>query len=185
MKTKFNADRIVSVSAILVSTATLLMIFYQTNLMRIEQRASVMPSLRIGISIDQDTLDVVQERIFISNDGLGPAFIENIVIIDSTGRHETDLYGYFEAVNSNKSSSGIYRFYAGLIIPKNDTKIIYKKYTDQGSNVILYKYFEYPLDLQINTQENTNKAVIEIHYKSVYDEHWKVRSDSPIPIKLD
>jgi len=44
-KIQWNADRVVSISAIIVSMATLIIILYQTSLMRQEQRASVMPSL--------------------------------------------------------------------------------------------------------------------------------------------
>ena len=102
---KANADRIVSISAIVVSLATLIMILYQTNLMRQEQRASVMPSLMIGYG-KSDTLNVVQERIWLKNNGLGPAFIEKMVVIDSTGTHTMDLFDYFKDINYNKNIDG-------------------------------------------------------------------------------
>jgi hypothetical protein len=184
MGKKYNADRIVSVSAIVVSLATLLMILYQTILTREEQHVSVMPSLRIGYGFS-DTLDVINERIWLKNDGLGPAFIEKIIIIDSTGSYEEDFFSYFKRINRNRNSIRITRLPNGTIIPKNDGTILYSKYSDSSSTVILSNYFEMPYEILRMPTSNPNKAVVEIYYKSVYGDRWKIRSDSPIPIELD
>lgn len=185
MKRKLNADRIVSVSAIIVSLATLLMILYQTILTREEQHVSVMPSLRIGYGFS-DTLGVVNERIWLQNDGLGPAFIEKVIIIDSLGKHEGDVFDYFEKVNGNRRSKRVTRLPKGFIIPKNDGLTVYSKYTDiDSSKVVLSNYFEMPYEISRMPTDKQNKAIIEVYYKSVYDDKWKVRSDSPTPIELD
>ena len=172
----------VSVSAIVVSVATVIMIFYQTNLMRQEQNSSVMPSLRIGYGVEGS--NSVKEKIYVQNDGLGPAFIEDIMIIDSTGQHKVDLHDYFKKINSIKGVIGIRHFYAGLIIPKKEGMTLYLKCNDSTTQVILSNYFEFPYTIDGMPTGNLNKAIIEIYYKSVYDDKWKIRSDSPIPIKL-
>mgnify|MGYP006446753331 CR=1 FL=1 len=102
---KINADRVVSISAIVVSVATVIMIFYQTNLMRQQQKSWVMPSLRIGYG--KEGSNPVKERIYVQNGGLGPAFIEDIMIIDSTGQHKVDLHDYFKKINSNQDAIGV------------------------------------------------------------------------------
>ncbi|MDZ7897109.1 MAG: hypothetical protein U5N85_03645 [Arcicella sp.] len=44
----WNADKIVSLSAILISLATMTIYLYQTHLIGKQQNASVMPYLRMG-----------------------------------------------------------------------------------------------------------------------------------------
>lgn len=85
--------------------------------MRQEQKSSVMPSLMIGYGSSNDTLNnILNERIWIENRGLGPAFIQKILVKDSLGKHEGDLYNYFEVINSNKNAVGIRRIFPGLIL---------------------------------------------------------------------
>ncbi len=183
---KLNADRIVSISAIIVSLATVFMILYQTNLMRQEQKSSVMPSLMIGYGANSDTLNkVVNERIWIENRGLGPAFIHKILISDSLGEHQVDLHEYFENINSNKNEVGVRRIFPGLIIPKNDGMTLYQKYSDSTSNVILGKYFKYPY--KTGNLPNTESPVAEIiiYYTNVYGDQWKIESHRSVPIKVN
>ena len=49
MKWKWDTDRIVSLSAMVVGVGSLVIILYQTKLMREQQRASVMPYLMMAI----------------------------------------------------------------------------------------------------------------------------------------
>lgn len=188
---KISADRIVSISAIVVSVGTLIMILYQTSLMRqeqqlirVEQKASVMPSLAIGYGFGQEN-DIISERIWLTNRGLGPAFIEEIVIIDGDNSYETDLYGYFERLNSNKEAQSIERLYSGRIIPSNDGMTIYEKQTDSTSQILLSSHFKYPYQVKNMPTDNPEKAIIEITYKSVYNDRWKIRSDRSSPIELE
>jgi len=189
---KWNADRIVSVSAIVVSVATLMMIFYQTNLMREEQRASVMPSVRIGYSMndtlivnDNDSMELENEKIWLENNGLGPAFIDKISIRDSTGTYDTDLFGYFKKVNSNKNINVIKRVYPGTIIPKNEKLLIYDVNSNLDSSFVLFTYFEFPFTYREKNDDDLKKPIIEVYYKSVYDDHWKISSDKTIPKKIE
>ena len=180
---KINADRVVSVSAIVVSVATVIMIFYQTNLMRQEQKSSVMPSLSIGYG--KQGSNPIKERIYVQNYGLGPAFIEDIMIIDSTGKYNVDLHDYFKKINSNEGVIGIRHFFEGLIIPKNEGMTLYLKRSDSTSQVILSNYFDFAYTVDGMPSDNPNKAIIEIYYKSVYDDHWMISSDKSIPKKIE
>lgn len=183
---KLNADRIVSISAIIVSLATVFLIVYQTNLMRQEQKSSVMPSLMIGYSSSNDTLNnILNEKIWIQNKGLGPAFIQKILVKDSLGKHEVDLYKYFEEINSNKNAVGIRRFFPGLIIPKNEGMTLYQKYSDSTSKVILGNYFKYPYETINLSKTENHTAVIIIYYTNVYGDEWKIESQSSVPTEVN
>jgi hypothetical protein len=182
---KLNADRIVSVSAIIVSLATVFLIIYQTNLMRQEQKSSVMPSLMIGYGSSNDTLNnILNERIWIENRGLGPAFIQKILVKDSLGKHEGDLYNYFEVINSNKNAVGIRRVFPGLIIPKNEGMTLYQKYSDSASKVTLGNYFQYPYEPSNLSKIENHSAVIIIYYTNIYDDEWKIESHSSVPTEV-
>jgi len=181
---KWNADRIVSISAIIVSVATLVMILYQTNLMRQEQRASVMPSLIIGYGFEGKD-KFINERIWIENRGLGPAFIEKILVKKDENIHNGDLHSYFENINGNEGEKGIRRIYTNYVIPENDGLTLYNKISDSSSTVFLSRYFEYPYLVENVPTENPNKAIIEIYYKNVYGDRWKISSDQSVPEKLD
>ena len=183
---KINADRVVSVSAIVVSVATVIMIFYQTNLMRQEQKSSVMPSLKIGYSTERDSLGKRNEKIWFINRGLGPAFIEKISIVDSSGRHDTDLYGYFKKIDGNEDINFMKRAFPGTIIPVNERMVLYDKNTDSTSKVVLMNYFKYPFTKKTKHPGGKyDKAILEVYYKNVYGDRWKVRSDNHIPTQLD
>jgi hypothetical protein len=181
---KWNADRIVSISAIIVSVATLLMILYQTELMREEQRASVLPSLMIGYGVNVKD-QVMNERVWIENRGLGPAFIEKFTIIKEGNVFQGDLFSYFEKINQNKGAVGIKRFYSNFILPANEGRTLYEKNSDSTSKIFLSNYFKYPLEMQGVPVEKSDKAIIEIYYKNVYGDRWKISSDQSVPEALD
>jgi len=61
MKTKINSDRVLSITAFIISIATLIALMYQSNLvseqnemMQKEQYASVMPYLAMGFMGNDD-----------------------------------------------------------------------------------------------------------------------------------
>jgi hypothetical protein len=77
---KFNLDRIssnriVSISAFLISIGTLVTFVYQTKLMREQQNAAVLPYLEMWYT---DTPEKFEINIY--NKGLGPAFIQDYKI---------------------------------------------------------------------------------------------------------
>lgn len=181
---KINADRIVSISAIIVSIATLFMILYQTSLTRKHQRASVMPSLEIGYSMNNSD-NKLKESIWISNKGLGPAFIENVRIISNEKTIETDPYGILSKTQAKNETTYFDRLYRGRIIPANDGVTTYEKITDSTSQVILKNYFKFPYEIYQITPDNPEKAIIEIIYKSIYGEKWQIRSDQSTPREIE
>lgn len=76
MAMKWNADRIVSISAMVVGVGSLFIILYQTQLMRESQRASVFPYLMVAMQSNE-------QGVFFSltNTGIGPALIEDVKVV--------------------------------------------------------------------------------------------------------
>ena len=180
---KINPDRIVSISAIIVSVGTLLLILYQTNLIQKHQKASVMPSLFIGYGVSGE--DDIKETIWVSNQGLGPAFIENVNIIHEGEIYNTDPYGYISTIESNDKSTYINRLNSGRIIPANEGITIYEKITDSTSKIVISNFFAFSYEIDRMPTHNINKAVIEIVYKNVYGDKWKIRSNQTTPTEID
>ncbi|WP_203293999.1 hypothetical protein [Luteirhabdus pelagi] len=183
---KWNADRVVSISAIIVSLGTLFMIFYQTNLIRKEQKASVMPSLRIGYSISQDSIGV-KENLFVINQGLGPAFIDEVRIVENGNSYDLDPYSYISRVPGYQKEETTYfnRLYTGSIISQNDRVKIFEKITDTTSRVALSRLFKFPYEVGSREVSERATSVIEIVYKNIYDDKWLIRSNEAVPQIVD
>ena len=177
-------ERILSVSAIIISLATLFLIFYQTNLIRKEQKASVLPSLIIGYSFEGGG-DRIDESIWVTNQGLGPAFIDEIRILQNDKEYNTDPYGYLVSNYDREEISFINRIVPGRIIPANEGITLVKKVTDSTSQIVLSNTFEFPYEISQMPADNPNKAVIEIIYKNVYGDRWKISSDKSTPTEID
>ncbi|NAS11958.1 hypothetical protein [Poritiphilus flavus] len=181
---KISADRIVSVSAIIVSIFTLLMIFYQTSLTRRHQRASVMPSLEIGYSTKKKN-DRLNESIWVSNKGLGPAFLEKISIIEDGQTLNMDPYEFLSKTPARTEVTYFDKLYPGRIIPANEGITTFEKVTDSTSQIIIGNIFKFSFKTGQTTNDGSERALIEIIYKSVYGEKWKIRSDQSTPAKID
>ena len=188
-----NADRIVSISAIIVSLGTLFMIMYQTNLIREEQKASVMPSLFIGYGIQIENNEY-EELIRVSNRGMGPAFLREVRIIDGEDVFETDPVGYLieKGLHNRRMATSINRLLPGAVIPANQQLEVYGKKLDSASTVTLRGKFSFPVILKDlfnmpdhQMDQSIDKVIIEIEYESIYGDRWVARSNRYAPEALD
>ena len=82
MKKNFNADRIIGLSAMLISLMTLIIFLYQTNLIKKQSVLSVRPRLTFSKNIDKTVTvkdstnsTTISIRLTLRNNGLGPAII--------------------------------------------------------------------------------------------------------------
>lgn len=171
-KTKFwNADKIVSISAILISLATMSIYLYQTHLIKKQQSASVMPYLRMGYSYDEDRFEVL-----LYNEGLGPAFIEEVNVYEANKKFpKIDIPTYFQTEYLKKDT--IYLAFAnvgeGMLFAagKNITMISLKKNIEDTEKL---------KQIFLN-----GKLEMEVIYTSIYGEKWKVRGAFTRPKKLE
>lgn len=175
-KSAWNANRIVSISAICISLFTLFILIYQSRLLsrqfeqaQKQQYASVLPYLEIGPSFGYDYF-----RVVLSNTGIGPAFIKEVFILYNDEKYEMDLFRFLEEYATPADSIGQYGYsslYPGRVIqPGSFHELIWSDASsfDAGK---LRDFF------------TTKDIVLVIEYASVYDERWILESTyPPIPI---
>src|SRR5688500_16049233 len=87
---RFDSDRIMSITALMVGVGSLFIIVYQTQLIRESERASVMPYLMVAMQANTQSV-YLQLR----NNGIGPALIENVQVVKQDDVFEGDAFDYF------------------------------------------------------------------------------------------
>ena len=184
-KRSINADKVLSISAIIISVATLILIFYQTDLIRKEQKASVFPSITFGYN-KNTAKGMTGESIFIINQGLGPAFIKNINVQKDQEVYSLAPYEYLQKLKNYNSDDILYidKLFEGRIIPADDKIVLIAKRTDSTS-LILGNTFDFHFNTIEQDSSQISKAIIEITYENVYGDKWKIRSDEAIAIELN
>jgi hypothetical protein len=170
--TFWNADKIVSFSAILISLATMGVYIYQTHLIQKQQHASVMPYLTIGYSHHNENHFSVE----IVNNGLGPALVEEVSVYYEGKKYKNcDLGVFFYNYNPQKDSLNFSNssMMSGMLIPAGKTIINIEAYNKNGSEKMQgYFWNEEPLKLEIN-------------YSSIYGERWQTKGGFTRPKKLE
>ena len=163
---KIKLDKVFTILAFIVSVGTLYLFFNQTSLMKKQQYASVLPYLEISNThIDGDYIFII------SNNGIGPAFIDEINIHYKDSMYKnSDVNDFFTNVivkedtllaNSNTTHATIKK---GMLIPYGDTKEMVRLSKD----AVNFDQKHYRLRDWFN-----NKIKIEIKYSSVYGEQWQ------------
>ena len=191
----WNADKIISLSAFVVSIATLLALMYQIRLsgeqnelaqrqqelIRKQQYASVLPYLELRIGTNNGN------RLFefmLYNNGVGPAFIEEVRTIYDGQVYPGPPSSFYREVilpdDKDTISLGISSIYKGNLIPAGRETAMLTAY-DYSSTPAdrdrLITWFGRPTD-------EPELARVEIIYSSVYGERWIVRGISAIPESL-
>jgi hypothetical protein len=181
---KLDTDRIVALTAVLISVCTAVLTLYQTKLMRESAHASVMPYLSITIRSDVNGV-----YLMLNNTGIGPALIDDIRI-----RHKgKDLAGdpYQFVVNERpdlvEKQLAVDKITPGRLIPAGAA--VQMVGTDGPDRALMVKallqMFEL-IDAPKRWLENVDavggdKAIVEISYSSVYGDRWRIRSNESVP----
>lgn len=173
LKPKFwNSDKIVSISAILISLATMAIYLYQTHLIKKQQNASVMPYIRIMYSFDNDRFEVL-----VLNEGLGPAFIDEVntyYMGKKYAHHDIPDFFQNEYLKIDSTLSLNYsNISEGMLFTAGKTLWVVSTKNSKEKAEKLY-------DLFLN-----NKIQMEVSYSSIYGEKWKVRGVVKRPEKID
>ena len=116
MRMKWDTDRIVSISAMLVGLGSLFIVLYQTTLMREQAKASVLPYLLIAYNTNNDG-----SYIALLNAGLGPALIDRVRVIHQGKAFDGDPYAYYASLADAKvPPNNVYRdrVLPGMLIPE-------------------------------------------------------------------
>lgn len=153
-KLTWNTDRILGISAMFISILTLIVFIYQTRLIRKEQHLSVYPYISYGAG----GAGTGENKLFLSNTGIGPALIKNLEInykkvkfnyihefVDYMNLKDTTLNLYYSSVS------------IGSLIPADKNKVIIGSLNDTTDK--LYTILTDSFDLKIQ-------------YESIYGEKW-------------
>lgn len=177
-KRKIDGNLLMSFAAIFLSAGTLFILIYQSNLIskqfelqREQQFASVMPYLMLEKGND----DGSKYSIYVTNQGLGPAFVETVrVHYKDTVLERSDLfeaYSYLQKTDTNISVAQYYStISAGRLIASQET--------------IEHLHLTRRTDMEYDPLTNGD-AQLEIEYRSIYNERWRVTGTGGIPERIE
>lgn len=176
-KSGWNANRIVSLSAISISLFTLFILIYQSRLlsqqfelMQKQQYASVLPYLEIGPSFSGDRFHIT-----LSNTGIGPAFIKDVFVIYEGEKYQLDAYGFLEKFVTPEDSLFNITYsslYEGRVMQSGADLMLIGAINSERNAYHLRRFFM-----------EKESLVFGLEYASVYDERWILESRyPPIPI---
>ena len=179
---KFNTDRIIGLSAMLISLLTLVIFIYQTNIIRTQSKLSVTPRISFSTTQESPRDSIIHYAISIKNKGLGPAIIESVNIINENKRHPLNFPKFFTEVypEFQKYGSIIQSMNISLGTTLSEKESI-KFFTFAFHSKNLASLMQY-LGVKDGDKMPFN---IEIIYSSIYGEKWKTNLHiDGHPIKL-
>ncbi len=169
---KLNTDKILGLSAMLISICTLIVFLYQTNLIKEQQYMSVYPYLTLGNN-GSFTADYEYS---LTNNGIGPALISSVKVSAKNGKIYTDISPYVQEIilNEHDSLFGFYHsnLFKGMIIPA-------------GGKIDIIQTIDKRLETSNRLYDilNDTALIIQIEYESIYGELWEVSNKSKVPVK--
>lgn len=173
-KSFWNAEKIISFAAIFISLITLFVFIYQTNLMRKQQYLSVLPYLSVGIENGFSP----DYKLVLTNNGIGPAFIESVRVKYEGKEYDKDLPSLLLSIDvgfDTLSSVSYSNIYAGRMIPAGERVEILAVDNSLEDARLLLKILA---DLQENGFD------FELIYRSIYEEKWRLTANSTVPEKI-
>ena len=180
-KITWNSERLLSLSAMTISFATLIIFIYQTNLIRKQNYLSILPYLSISTS---DNSAANSFSISLDNYGVGPAIIESSTISylgikEDLREYDNELLKYLKAkapILDSIASISYSTLDKGVAIPAGEKYNILTIFNSAED----YKLYKRILEDLIE-----KGLYFEIKYKSIQDEHWVISNTSQGPLKLD
>ena len=186
---RFNTDRVMSLSAMLVGVGSLFIIVYQTMLLREQQKASALPYVMLGLQATD-----ARSYVFARNTGIGPALIEDVVVRYQSRELRQDPYDLLldvrpETVKNDGLS--VDKLMPGRLVPAGEwINMVGSEGNGQqmaGTLMGVFDIGEVPqgwYDERGIPKSGPEKAIIEVTYRSVYGDRWRVSSDTIVPQPL-
>ena len=172
--TFWSSEKILSISAILVSIGTFAVFAYQTNLMRKQQHMSVYPHLQFHNYSNYSK----EYKYVLTNKGVGPALVTLSKISINGETKDQDLADYLHETivwnrdSINFSTTNIRR---GLLIAEKETIELVALWGD-NSTASSAKLFHF-------IHNDSLEYVIE--YESIYGEKWRICKKYDMPKKIE
>lgn len=166
-------DRIMAISAILISLLTLIIFIYQTNLMHKESRLSVTP--RIGFhTVFSEGDSTITYSFSIQNKGIGPAIIDSAKVIFEGKKYEVDMEYFFATVYPGLVNYGNFNSFAsigeGSTLTANERQVLFSYTFDEENMQEIQKY------LNVDEDDDLPFNLI-LQYRSIYEDRWIIDSD--------
>lgn len=184
---KINTDRIVGLSAMVIGVGSLIVVLYQTALMRQAQHASALPYLMIGLHSSQDYVGII-----LSNDGVGPALVRDVHVEEAGRVVAGDAYDFYTGLHPDSGRLSVERVIPGRLIPAGASAQVLALWGDApartaflGELLRSFRIAGVPKSwFALVHADHPGGAVLSITYESVYGERWRVRSDRSVPDRL-
>lgn len=164
-KRKFNADRIVAFTAILISVCALVVSFYEVRIMRTQQEASVWPYVLLNQNFNSEGFAIMA-----MNKGIGPAKIESLILrvdgepLDTLNQLFVETVGAEHKFNYNNYS--VHGINQTVLEPGYDKHLIRLPWMPDT-----YKFVD-----------ELERVEIEVIYSSILGECWSMTfEESPEP----
>ncbi len=175
----WSSDKFLSLLAFLISIGTFSTFSYQTYLIQKQQYANTMPYLILSGESDGSGAYPVN-KLYLSNKGVGPAFIQNVNITYQGTVYKqtppsflTDIIALEDSIDYSDFSINSAHTPPGYVIAAGEQLLLIEPNSEPAASAINRLFV------------GKDKAIIEITYSSVYDEVWRVSNESYLPEKID
>ena len=182
MKKKFwTSEKLLGLSALLVSLFTLVVFIYQTNLIRKQQYMAVYPYLELG-NYSPESLEY---KYTLTNKGVGPALIKSVEVRDRMGKSYNSIHEYLCNKLHTSDSVWTYRadIYEGRLISAEEEIILFGLFDEEQARSRGIPKNTTKGAIKLHHTLNSNDLVIKITYESIYGESWTISKNSKIPVK--
>ena len=168
---KIKSEVWIGIAAITISIGTLVVLIYQSRLMRDHQESSVFPKLELWNSPYND-----QYALIMVNKGVGPAIIESIKVHFEDQSYEMDpmqfMYVYSDTLNWFDQEITGNSVAPGLFIPPGQSQQLIRVDGALDDNLAATLFYQ-------------QRARVSVTYSSVFGDAWKVDGIFSLPEKLD
>lgn len=170
-KIKISTDRILGLSAMLVSLLSLIFFIYQTNIMRNQSRLSVKPRLVFNTNVHSND-SLVTFTFLLQNKGLGPAIIKEGYIIHESNKFPLDFDFFMEYNFPDLEKYGNMLSTSSL----NSESIVS---ADEAQQLFVFQAYLKDINtindyLKLNDSDYILPWDVQITYESLYEEEWKL-----------
>lgn len=179
----WNGDKLIGISALIISLSTLGVFVYQTNLIRKQQYMAVYPHLNLTNYYSSS----LNYKYVLENEGVGPAFLRSLRIKELNGTTYESLLEYLNHKIQDRDSIWIHYsdLYEGMLIQAEEEVVLfglsdseYQESKGRPENTVegASKLWDFL---------NSDSLEVELMYESIYGEQWTITNHSNAPVKQE
>lgn len=177
---RWSAEKLFSLTAMLISLTTLIIFIYQTNLMKDQNHITVLPYLAVATSTNppQNLFELS-----LKNHGMGPAILESVKLFYQDSVYNIEHYKHtllscliaiapeLDKIESFSSATTE----EGMAIPANSSYTVIQVYDSEE---------DFRNITQTLNQLQSNGLQYEVIYKSILGARWRVTDNTKGPESL-